>query len=176
MLSHARKQSGDRELADLNALITECINLAYHGLRSQDMSFNATIETDLDPAVGKVNVFPQDLSRVFLNIVTNAFHAADEKRRAVASPDFHPTICVSSRIVGNEVEVLIRDNGAGIPKEIRQKIFEPFFTTKPAGMGTGLGLSISHDVVVNEHHGELLVESDPGRFTEFIIRLPREAA
>ncbi len=176
MLSHARKQSGDRELADLNGLITECINLAYHGLRSQEVSFNATIETDLDPGMGKVIVFPQDLSRVFLNIVTNAFHAVDEKRRAAQAADFHPTVRVTSRALPDQVEIRIWDNGAGIPAEIRQKIFEPFFTTKPAGMGTGLGLSISRDVVVNEHHGELLVESERNAFTEFVIRLPREVS
>ncbi len=173
MLSHARKQSGDRELSDLNALVSECLNLAYHGLRSQDMSFNASIEKDFDPAIGKVNVFPQDLSRVFLNIATNAFHAVAARSRSVGA-DYDPTIWIRTRCVGESVEIRVRDNGPGIPEEIRQKIFEPFFTTKPAGAGTGLGLSISHDVVVNEHHGELLVESQPGAFTEFIIRIPRE--
>ncbi len=173
MLSHARKQSGDRELADLNALVTECVSLAYHGLRTKDMSFNAAIDCDFDPAVGKVNVFPQDLSRVFLNIATNAFHAVEARRRG-SGPDYHPTITVSTRAVSGFVEIRIRDNGSGIPAEFQKRIFEPFFTTKPSGTGTGLGLSISRDVVVNEHHGELLVESEPNSFTEFLVRLPRE--
>ena len=173
MLSHARKQSGEREPADLNALVTECLNLAYHGLRSKDMSFNATVDFDLDAAIGKINVFPQDLSRVFLNIATNAFHAVDERGRAEES-GYHPTIRVTTRALPDVAEVRVRDNGFGIPSELRSKIFEPFFTTKPSGMGTGLGLSISHDVVVNEHHGDLSVESESGVFTEFIVRLPRE--
>ena len=174
MLSHARKQSGEREPADLNALLTECMNLAYHGLRSKDMSFNAAIETDFDPLIGKVNVFPQDLSRVFLNIATNALHAVEERARAKES-HYHPTVVISTRALPKAVEIRIRDNGTGIPEELRKKIFEPFFTTKPSGSGTGLGLSISHDVVVNEHHGELRVESESGVFTEFIVRLPRES-
>jgi two-component system NtrC family sensor kinase len=174
MLSHARTQSRDREPADLNALVNECINLAYHGLRSKDMCFNAAIEIDFDASIGKVNVFPQDLSRVFLNIATNAFHAVEERRRR-SGPGYHPTLSATTRALPNAVEVSIRDNGTGIPPELRKKIFEPFFTTKPSGSGTGLGLSISRDVVVNEHHGELVVNSesnDIDSFTEFIVRLP----
>ncbi len=174
MLGHARKQSGDRELTDLNALVNECLNLAYHGRRSQDMSFNSLIEMDLDPAIGKIHVFPQDLSRVFLNLATNAFQAVDERRRA-DQPGFHPAVKVTTRALHGAVEVRIRDNGSGIPAEIRSKIFEPFFTTKPTGSGTGLGLSISRDVVVSEHHGSLTVESEPGFYTEFVVFLPREA-
>jgi signal transduction histidine kinase len=174
MLSHARKQSGDREPADLNALVTECVNLAYHGLRSKDMSFNAAVTFDLDAAAPKLNVFPQDLSRVFLNIATNAFHAVEERRRK-GEPGYQPALFVSTRALPACVEIRIRDNGMGIPEDLRKKIFEPFFTTKPSGAGTGLGLSISHDVVVNEHHGELAVTSESGAFTEFLVRLPREA-
>ena len=173
MLSHARKQSGEREPADINALVAECVSLAYHGLRSKDMSFNAAIHTDYDSRIGKISVFPQDLSRVFLNIAVNAFYAVEDRRRE-APPGYQPEIRVATRLLSGMVEVRIRDNGSGIPAAIRKKIFEPFFTTKPAGSGTGLGLSISRDVVVSEHGGELLVESEPGCFTEFIVRLPRE--
>ena len=129
------------------------------------MSFNWVIEMDLDFAIGQIHVFPQDLSRVFLNLATNAFQAVDERRRT-DRPGFHPAVKVTTRALRGAVEVRIRDNGSGIPPEIRSKIFDPFFTTKPTGSGTGLGLSISRDIVVSEHHGSLTVESEPGVYTE----------
>jgi signal transduction histidine kinase len=175
MLMHSRKQSGERESIDLNALVTECVQLAFHGLRSQDMTFNATIDFHLDPEVGKVEIFPQDLSRVFLNLATNAFYAVHEKRKS-HGPQYAPTVNVTSTTEGDWVEVRVKDNGTGIPPGVQRKIFEPFYTTKPTGSGTGLGLSISREIVVQEHRGELSVNSEEGVMAEFIVRLPRKAA
>jgi signal transduction histidine kinase len=180
MLLHSRGQSGDWQSTDLNGLLEEYVNLSYHGMRAQDSSFNVTIERDYAADVGLVRTVPQDLSRVFLNIVNNACYAAnDKKRRLDAAGDgagFSPRLSVRTRREGEMVEVRIRDNGDGIPQEIRDRIFNPFFTTKPTGQGTGLGLSISHDIVVQQHDGTLDVESEPGQFTEFIIRLPAAAS
>ncbi len=174
MLMHARKQSGERESADLNALVTECVQLAFHGLRSQDMTFNSAIDLKLDPAVGKVEIFPQDLSRVFLNLATNAFYAVHERRKAEGA-SFSPAVEVSTLSLDGHVEVHVKDNGPGIPPALERKIFEPFYTTKPTGSGTGLGLSISREIVVQEHHGELGLRSQEGEFAEFIVTLPRTA-
>ncbi|HEY8624179.1 MAG TPA: response regulator, partial [Casimicrobiaceae bacterium] len=176
MLMHSRKRGGDRESADLNALLTECVQLAFHGLRSQDMSFNAAIAMHLDPAVGNVEVFPQDLSRVFLNLAANAFYAVNEKRKT-SDQGFAPTVTASTRSAGDEeVEVRVRDNGMGIPPAVLGKIFEPFYSTKPSGSGTGLGLSISREIVVQEHHGTLRAETQEGEFAEFIVTLPRHSS
>jgi signal transduction histidine kinase/ligand-binding sensor domain-containing protein len=176
MLLHSRGQTGDWQQTDLNALLEEYVNLSYHGMRAQDSSFNVTIERDYGSDVGIVRAVPQDLSRVFLNIVNNACYAANDKKRRLDAAGqgngFAPTLRVSTRRDGDVVEVRIRDNGDGIPPEIRDRIFNPFFTTKPTGQGTGLGLSISHDIVVQQHDGTLDVETQPGAFTEFIIRLP----
>ena len=173
MLLHSRGKAGERQLTDLNALLSEYTNLAYHGMRAQDSSFNVKIETDLDPAVGKVNVVPQDLSRAFLNIVNNACYAANDKRKS-AGNGFNPVVRVSARIVADSVEIRIRDNGSGIPLAIREKIFNPFFTTKPAGSGTGLGLSLSYDIVTQEHKGEIRIDTKEGEYTEFIITIPKD--
>ena len=173
MLGHARQSSDERELTDINTLTVDSVNLAYHGVRSQDIRFNVSIDYRLDPQAGTASVFPQDLNRVFLNIATNAFHALQDKVR-LAGRDFEPSFTVITRSLGTDVEVRFCDNGPGIPADLHRKVFEPFFTTKPAGMGTGLGLSISHDVVVKEHRGELLVHSEPGVSTEFIVRIPRK--
>jgi signal transduction histidine kinase len=172
MLLHSRGKSGERMPIDINTLLDEYVNLAYHGLRAQDSSFNIAIKTDYDPSVGMLDVVPQDLSRVFLNIVNNACYAANEKKQKVDG-SFAPALAVSTKNLGDKVEVRIRDNGSGIPKEIIDKVFDPFFTTKPTGKGTGLGLSLSYDIVVKEHGGDLKVETEPGSFTEFIIVLPR---
>ncbi|PYT29731.1 MAG: hypothetical protein DMG57_10635 [Acidobacteria bacterium] len=172
MLLHSRSQPGEREMTDFNALVADNINLAYHGLRAQDASFSATIESEYDPSVGLVSVVPQDINRVFLNIANNAFYAVHQKGKT-AGEGFKPTVRVCTRNAGARVEVSIRDNGNGVAKATRKKIFTPFFTTKPAGAGTGLGLSISYDVVVREHHGEILVESEEGSFAEFRVILPR---
>jgi len=171
MLQHSRGRSDERQLTDINALLAEDINLAYHGMRAQDSGFNVTIETDLDPAVGKLNVVPQDVSRVFLNIITNGFYEVHRKRLE-QNGEFKPTLSVKTRSLGDQIEVRIRDNGNGIPSAIKEKLFTPFFTTKPPGKGTGLGLSISYDLIVQQHGGQLLFESEEGRFAEFIIRLP----
>jgi two-component system NtrC family sensor kinase len=171
MLLHARGTPGERRPTDLNALLDESVNLAYHGMRAQDSTFNVTIEKGCDPAVGIIDVAPQDLSRVFLNIINNACYATRERKRT-AGTSYSPTLRVRTKRLGDRAEVRIRDNGTGIPSEIHQKIFNPFFTTKPAGQGTGLGLSMTWDIVVAGHAGELIVESEEGSFTEFILRLP----
>jgi signal transduction histidine kinase len=179
MLLHSRGHSGERQATDVNALLEEYVNLSYHGMRAQDSSFNITIDRNYDPAAGQILAVPQDLSRVFLNIVNNACYATHDRKGRVertGGPAYVPTLSVSTKNLGDRVEVRIRDNGDGIPPEIRDRIFNPFFTTKPTGQGTGLGLSISHDIVVQQHDGELEVDSQPGEFTEFVLRLPRAAA
>ena len=180
MLLHSRGQTGDWQQTDVNALLEEYVNLSYHGMRAQDSSFNVTIERDYGADVGLVRSVPQDLSRVFLNIVNNACYAANDKKRRLEAAGngaaFAPTLRVRTRRAGDVVEVRIRDNGDGIPDDIRDRIFNPFFTTKPTGQGTGLGLSISHDIVVQQHDGTLDVESERGAFTEFIVRLPAAPA
>jgi signal transduction histidine kinase/ligand-binding sensor domain-containing protein len=176
MLLHSRGQSGERQDTDVNALLEEYVNLSYHGVRAQDSSFNLTVERGYDPTVGTIQAVPQDLSRVFLNIVNNACYATHEKKKALDQAgrrDYMPTLTVSTRNAGDTVEIRVRDNGEGIPQNIRDRIFNPFFTTKPTGQGTGLGLSISHDIVVQQHHGTLDVDSAAGQYTEFVIRLPR---
>jgi signal transduction histidine kinase len=173
MLLHSRGRKGERTMVDVNALVHEYVGLAYHGMRGQDQSFNAKIEEHYEPAVGQISAVPQDLSRALLNILSNACYALRERTRKDAA--FAPVLTVRTRVSGERVEVRIRDNGTGIPPEVREKMFEPFFTTKPAGSGTGLGLSITFDIIVQQHRGELQVESEPGRFAEFIITLPRGA-
>ena len=171
MLEHSRGQTGEPRSTDLNALVEEYVNLAYHGMRASDSSFNVSIQRDYGSDVGMVDLIPQDFSRVILNLVNNACYAVHQ--RAGRAPDgFVPTVSVATRRQGGSVEVRIRDNGPGIAPEIRDKIFQPFFTTKPTGSGTGLGLSISYDIVVQEHQGSIEVASEPDRFTELTIRLP----
>ncbi len=172
MLQHSRGKAGEHQPTDINAMLEEDINLAYHGMRAQDSSFNIKIETDLDPSIGKLEVVPQDISRVFLNIISNACYSAHRKKMS-KNDSFIPLLRVVSRNHSDGIEIRIRDNGNGIPASIRDKIFTPFFTTKPAGQGTGLGLSISYDIIVHEHHGELFFESQEGEYAEFIIHLPR---
>jgi signal transduction histidine kinase len=172
MLLHSRGKAGERQEIDLNALLTEYTNLAYHGMRAQDQSFNVKIETDFDPTIGTVSVVPQDLSRAFLNIVNNACYAANDKRKNTRN-GFTPTVRVSARNLQEKVEIRIRDNGNGIPEAIREKVFNPFFTTKPAGVGTGLGLSLSYDIIRQEHKGEIQLHTQEGEYTEFVILLPR---
>ena len=171
MLQHSRGRSGERQLVDLNALLAEDVNLTYHGMRAQDSSFNIKIETSLDPDVGSLEVVPQDISRVFLNILANACYEANRKKSTQDS-QFVPLLTVTSRRVRGGVEVRIRDNGDGVPDKIRDQLFLPFFTTKPTGQGTGLGLSISYDIVVHEHKGALSFETIEGKYTEFVIFLP----
>jgi signal transduction histidine kinase len=172
MLQHSRGKAGDRQLTDINAMLEEDINLAYHGMRALDSSFNIKIAKDLDQSIGKLEVVPQDVSRVFLNIISNGCYEAHRKKMSTDG-SFAPQLTVISRNRSDDVEIRIRDNGNGIPKEVRDKMFTPFFTTKPAGLGTGLGLSISYEIIVHEHHGELYFESEEGEFTEFVITLPK---
>ncbi len=172
MLDHSRGQPGERRPTDLNALVREFVNLAFHGFRAQDNTFQSAIDFNLDPAVGMVEVIPQDLSRVFLNVAGNAFYAL-RKQAAKKTPGYHPSLRATTRNLSDRVEIRIRDNGSGIPKDFLNCVFNPFFTTKPAGEGTGLGLSISYEIVVQEHRGEMRVDSIEGEFTEFTIVIPR---
>jgi two-component system NtrC family sensor kinase len=174
MLLHSREGSGEHRSADINALVEESLNLAYHGARAETSGFNIRLERDLDPHAGVVDLYPQEITRALLNLISNGFYAA--VRRGDGSDGFEPTLSAATRSLGDSVEIRIRDNGAGIPKEVKEKIFNPFFTTKPAGEGTGLGLSMSHDIVVKQHGGKIDVETEPGVFTEFIITLPRKTA
>ncbi|MDA9424002.1 hypothetical protein XH97_18005 [Bradyrhizobium sp. CCBAU 53380] len=172
MLLHSREGSGERRQADINAIVDESLNLAYHGARAEKPGFNVTLMRDLDPSAGTAELYPQEITRVLLNLISNGFYAA-HKRKEVAGDSFEPTVSATTRALASEVEIRIRDNGTGIPAVVREKIFNPFFTTKPAGEGTGLGLSMSHDIVVKQHGGRIDVETEPGAFTEFIITLPR---
>jgi signal transduction histidine kinase len=172
MLMHSRGQQGQVQATNLNTLVSEYVKLAYHGIRAQDINFNVTIEEQYDSTIPPMNIVPHDLSRVILNIANNACYAADHRAKH-AGNGFRPTLHIGTVNAGEFVEIRIRDNGDGIPEKIREKIFEPFFTTKPAGSGTGLGLSMSYDIVVQQHRGQIRVESEPGEFAEFIIRLPR---
>jgi GAF domain-containing protein len=172
MLLHSRSSSREHRAVEINAIIDESLNLAYHGARAEQRGFDITLERDFDPAVGLAEIYPQEITRVFLNLISNGFHAAT-KRAAESGNGFEPRLKVATRGLGDRIEVRIRDNGAGIPLEIREKIFNPFFTTKPAGEGTGLGLSMSHDIVVKQHGGTIDLRTEPGAFTEFVITLPR---
>jgi signal transduction histidine kinase len=175
MLLHSREGSGEHRPADINAIVEESLNLAYHGARAEKSGFNITLKRDLDPAAGMIDVYPQEITRVFLNLISNGFYAAT-KRKESAGDGFEPTLSATTRNLGGGVEIRIRDNGTGIPAEVKEKMFNPFFTTKPAGEGTGLGLSMSHDIVVKQHGGKIDVDTEPGNFTEFIITLPRTGA
>jgi len=172
MLMHSRSGTGDRRPANLNALVEEALNLAYHGARAENPDFNVTLRRDFDPSVGELDVYPQELTRVLLNLFSNGFYASRERQRSGGDPEYSPTLSVATRALGDRVEIRVRDNGTGIPEAVRAKIFDPFFTTKPAGEGTGLGLSLSHDIIVKQHGGSFDVVSEPGAFTEFIVTLP----
>jgi len=170
MLQHSRAGSGQKEPTDINLLADEYLRLAYHGLRAKDKSFNAKFETDFDQSIEKVNVVPQDIGRVILNLINNAFHSLGEKQKEQIA-GFEAAVKITTRRIADEVEIRVTDNGTGIPQKVVDKIFQPFFTTKPAGQGTGLGLSLSYDIV-RSHGGELTVETKEGEGSEFIIRLP----
>jgi signal transduction histidine kinase/ligand-binding sensor domain-containing protein len=174
MLLHSRGKTGERMPSDLNVLLDDAIQLAYHGLRAQDPDFNIAIEKDYDKTIGELDVIPQDLSRVFINVVNNSCYATNEKRKSTRD-SYDPKLSVSTKNLMDKVEIRIRDNGTGIPPEVVKKVFNPFFTTKPTGKGTGLGLSLSYDIVVKEHNGEIRVESEEGSYTEFIITIPKVA-
>jgi two-component system, NtrC family, sensor kinase len=170
MLQHSRSSSGVKEPTDINALADEYLRLAYHGLRAKDKSFNAELKTDFDTSIGSINIIPQDIGRVILNLITNAFYVVDEKKNS-GIENYEPTVSVSTKKEGNKVIISVKDNGNGIPQKVLDKIFQPFFTTKPTGQGTGLGLSLAYDIV-KAHGGELKVETKEGVGSEFIIRLP----
>ncbi|MDN4983213.1 GAF domain-containing protein [Bradyrhizobium arachidis] len=172
MLLHSREGSSEHRPTDLNALVEESLNLAYHGARAERPTFNVTLRRDFDPDAGAVEVFPQEITRVLLNLISNGFYAVS-RRAAEAGAGFEPELTASTRGSGLRVEIRIRDNGTGIPPVVKEQMFNPFFTTKPAGEGTGLGLSISHDIVVKQHGGTIHVDSEPGVFTEFVVTLPR---
>ena len=170
MLQHTRTENELKEPTNINTLADEYFRLAYHGLRAKDKSFNATLETDFDNTIGKVSIVRNDMGRVILNLITNAFFAVDEKRK-FGEADYKPTVTIRTRKLGEKVEVTVQDNGNGIPKAVLDKIFQPFFTTKPPGQGTGLGLSLSYDIITR-HKGKLTVETDEGVGTAFIVELP----
>jgi signal transduction histidine kinase len=169
MLQHSRSSSGVKEPTNLNALSDEYLRLAYHGLRAKDKSFNSTMKTDFDESIGNINIIPQDIGRVILNLITNAFYAVTEKKKKLLT-GYEPTVSVSTKRQGDRVLISVKDNGDGIPQKVLDKIFQPFFTTKPTGEGTGLGLSMSYDIV-RAHGGELKVETKEGEGTVFTFSL-----
>ena len=173
MLLHAREGSGERAQVKVNAMVEEALNLAYHGARAEKPDFKVTIDKSLDPNAGVADLYPQEMTRVLLNLISNGFYATAKRRQKRSDAGYEPTISASTRDLGERIEVAIRDNGTGIPEEVKDKIFNPFFTTKPAGEGTGLGLSLSHDIVVKQHGGTLEVATEPGVYTQFTIVLPR---
>jgi signal transduction histidine kinase len=173
MLLHSREGSGEHRPTDINALVDESLNLAYHGARAEKPQFNVTLQRDFDPQAGMVEVFPQEITRVLLNLISNGFYAVAKRGADKDGVDFEPLVKATTRGRDDHVEIRIRDNGTGIPPEVREKMFNPFFTTKPAGEGTGLGLSMSHDIIVKQHGGTIEVETEPGAFTEFCLVLPR---
>jgi two-component system, NtrC family, sensor kinase len=175
MLLHSREGSGDHRPADINALLDESLNLAYHGARAEKREFNVTLQRDFDEMAGSIEVFPQEITRVFLNLIANGFYAVTKRKTENGGSGFEPVLSATTKNLGDTVEIRIRDNGIGIPAEVREKMFNPFFTTKPAGEGTGLGLSMSHDIIVKQHGGRIDVETEPGHFTEFTIVLPRSS-
>ena len=176
MLLHSREGSGEHRIVDINALVEESLNLAYHGARAEKQGFNITLERSFDAGAGEVDLFPQEITRVLLNLIVNGFYAATKRKAEAGGNGYEPTLTAATRSLGDSVEIRIRDNGTGIPPDVKEKMFNPFFTTKPAGEGTGLGLSLSHDIVVKQHGGSIEVDTRPGEFTEFRVILPRAGA
>lgn len=171
MLQHSRTSTGKKEPTDINALADEYLRLAYHGMRAKDKSFNAAMKTDFDENIGLVKIMSQDIGRVVLNLITNAFYAVTEKKK-LNLDGYEPTVTITTKKLGDKLEIIVKDNGTGIPQKALDKIFQPFFTTKPTGQGTGLGLSLSYDIVTKGHGGELKVETKDGEYTMFSIILP----
>jgi len=176
MLLHSRQGSGEHRPVEINALVEESLNLAYHGARAEKQGFEITLERSFDPAAGQADVFPQEITRALLNLISNGFYAATKRKTEANGGNYEPTLAAATKNLGDSVEIRIRDNGTGIPPEVKAKLFNPFFTTKPAGEGTGLGLSISHDIIVKQHGGSIEVDTEPGAFTEIRIVLPRAGA
>ena len=175
MLLHSREGSGERRSAEINRLVEESLSLAYHGARAEKAGFTITLKHDLDPDAGALELYPQEMTRALLNLISNGFYAATKRKAAAADDVFEPVLCATTKNLGKAVEIRIRDNGTGIPSEVKEKMFNPFFTTKPTGEGTGLGLSMTHDIIVKQHGGRIDVATEPGVFTEFIITLPRKS-
>jgi two-component system NtrC family sensor kinase len=175
MLQHSREGSGEHGPVDINALVEECLTLAWHGARAEKQGFAITRKQSFDPSAGEVDIFSQDITRALLNLISNGFYAATKRNTATNGGDYEPTLAASTKNLGDRVEIRIRDNGSGIPPDVKEKMFNPFFTTKPPGEGTGLGLSISHDIIVKQHAGSIDVDTQPGEFTEIIVTLPRAA-
>jgi GAF domain-containing protein len=176
MLLHSREGSGEHRPVDINAIVEESLNLAWHGARAERQGFNITLERSFDPTTGEADVYPQDITRVLLNLISNGFYAATRRKAETDGGDYEPILAAATKSLGDRVEITIRDNGTGIPPDVKEKIFNPFFTTKPAGEGTGLGLSISHDIIVKQHGGSIEVDTQPGEFTEIRVILPRAAS
>jgi signal transduction histidine kinase len=175
MLQHSREGSSEHRVIDINALVEESLNLAWHGARAETQGFEIKLKQSFDPSAGEADVFPQDIRRALLNVISNGFYAATKRRAETDGGDYEPTLTASTKNLGDRVEITIRDNGTGITPDVKEKIFNPFFTTKPTGEGTGLGLSISHDIIVKQHAGTIEVDTQPGEFTEIRISLPRAA-
>jgi two-component system, NtrC family, sensor kinase len=175
MLLHSREGSGEHRPVDINALVEEAVNLAYHGARAEKQGFNITLEKFIDPTAGQVDCFPQEITRGLLNLISNGFYAATKRKAQGNNGDYKPNLTAATKNLDDRVEIRIRDNGTGIPPEVREKMFNPFFTTKPAGEGSGLGLSITHDIIVKQHSGSIEVDTQPGEYTEVRIILPRAA-
>jgi signal transduction histidine kinase len=173
MLLHSREGAGELRTADINGLVEESLNLAYHGARAEKSGFNITLQREFDTSAGSAELFPQEITRALLNLISNGFYAATKRKAENDQEAFEPALSATTRNLGSSVEIRIRDNGTGIPPEVKEKIFNPFFTTKPAGEGTGLGLSMTHDIIVKQHGGTITVDTERGAFTEFIITLPR---
>jgi signal transduction histidine kinase len=173
MLLHSREGAGEHRPVDINAIVEESLNLAYHGARAEKSGFNITLQRDFDADVGTIELFPQEITRALINLISNGFYAATRRKSENGDSDFEPMLRATTKNLGGSVEIRIRDNGTGIPAEVKEKMFNPFFTTKPAGEGTGLGLSMSHDIIVKQHGGTIDVGTEPGQFTEFTIVLPR---
>jgi signal transduction histidine kinase len=176
MLLHSRQGSGEHRPVDINAVVEESLNLAYHGARAEKQGFNITLQRLFDPAAGEADLYPQEITRVLLNLISNGFYAATRRKALDGADGYEPTLAATTKDLGDSVEIRIRDNGNGIPPEVKERMFNPFFTTKPAGEGTGLGLSISHDIIVKQHGGSIDVDTKPGAYTEFRIVLPRKGA
>src|SRR5262249_28203062 len=175
MLLHSREGSGEHRPVNINALVEESLNLAWHGARAEKQGFDISLERSFDPTAGEADLYPQDITRALLNLISNGFYAATQRKAETNGGDYVPTLAASTKSLGDRVEIRVRDNGTGIPPEVKEKMFNPFFTTKPAGEGTGLGLSICHDIIVKQHSGSIEVDTQPGEFTEIRIILPRAA-
>jgi signal transduction histidine kinase len=175
MLLHSREGAGEQRTVDINALVEESLNLAYHGARAEKQGFTITLERSFDPAAGEAELFPQEVTRVLLNLISNSFYATSKRKRETDHEAYEPTLSAATRNLGDRVEITIRDNGTGIPPDVTDRMFNPFFTTKPPGEGTGLGLSISHDIIVKQHAGLIEVDTRLGEFTQIRIVLPRRA-